>query len=604
MKMYLSAMEKPIEFYDAQLHKLDESIHAQNIRIRFLGTARLIAFLSIPLVLYVLHLSHVAFAIAMVCFVVFLYLVKLQITAVAKREKDKILHAFYGKEKTALSDWNFSTFETGEQYKKAAHPYSSDMNIFGKNALFQMVSKTHPFLGHAALATLLADMQADGNVIEQRQNAVKELRTMTTFMDNFHVLKNEQEMDASKFNAINHWLQTDVSKKQLKKMRYSVIAQLVLFVLFTGLTIAQLIPGSLLIVPFLTMSFFIQPYFKHINALLSKTDKFSDFLMQLQRLFYAIENTNFTSALLKNEQQKLSKVKTASSEMSALVNAFKQLEYRQNVIVGFLLNYSCLWDLLCLLRIEKIKSVFTANYAQWMDVINQMDAFCSLGRFGFNHPEAKFPSINNSSEFIIRCADLGHPFIVASKRVNNSFYINQSGEIKLITGANMAGKSTFLRTIGVNLVLASAGLPVFATEFEFTPVKMFTSMLASDDLSEEKSYFLSEVDRLAKMMDYLKTHPKTLLIMDEILKGTNSHDKEEGSRLFIQKLIKYKATTIIATHDLNLTQMEKQYPGMIENLCFEVEHAEENMIFDYKLRKGATQHMNAMRLMRQKGLIE
>jgi len=198
---------------------------------------------------------------------------------------------------------------------------------------------------------------------------------------------------------------------------------------------------------------------------------------------------------------------------------------------------------------------------------------------------------------------LGHPLIFKEKRVNTNFEVQKAGEIDIITGANMAGKSTFLRTVGVNLILALNGFPVCASKFQFQLLEIYTGMRTADSLKENESYFYAELKRLKRIIEKLKQGKLTFLLLDEILKGTNSVDKAKGSRKFVDNLIKLKATGIVATHDLSLCEMEKEYPDNIENKCFEVEIDHNKIEFDYKLRSGITKNMNASLLMQQMGIF-
>jgi DNA mismatch repair ATPase MutS len=260
-----------------------------------------------------------------------------------------------------------------------------------------------------------------------------------------------------------------------------------------------------------------------------------------------------------------------------------------------------MWDLLSLMRLENWKKQYGNNITQWIHAIGQLDAYCCMADFTCKHPEFVFPEIVN--HVVLEANELGHPLILPEKRVDNDFKIDKSGQINIITGANMAGKSTFLRTIGINLILAMTGMPVCAKQFNFSLVQLFSGMRTSDSLKENESYFYAELKRLKQIINELKSGKELFILLDEILKGTNSVDKAKGSWKFVEHLIKLNATGVIATHDLTLCELENKNHGKIKNKCFEVEISGEKIFFDYQLRNGITKNMNASLLMKQMGIF-
>jgi DNA mismatch repair ATPase MutS len=231
------------------------------------------------------------------------------------------------------------------------------------------------------------------------------------------------------------------------------------------------------------------------------------------------------------------------------------------------------------------------------------DAFISLGNFAGNNAEFAYPVIYDGN-IVFSAKDLGHPLITEEKRVCNDFILDGKGSVCILTGANMAGKSTFLRTVAVNYILAMAGAPVCAARMDFTPVKLFTSMRTTDSLSQNESYFYAELKRLRTLKTKIAESELHFFILDEILKGTNSSDKSLGSKLFLERLIALGGTGLIATHDTSLGEMERQFPESVMNMCFEIEIEGESIKFEYKLQKGITQKMNAALLMKQMGILD
>jgi DNA mismatch repair ATPase MutS len=316
-----------------------------------------------------------------------------------------------------------------------------------------------------------------------------------------------------------------------------------------------------------------------------------------------IETINFKSSYLVTLKEKLlNQGKTASTITSELQKILDQFDYSKNLLVGFILDSIFLWDVSCLVKLNKWQQNYAGVLPQWFDVIAEMDALISLANCNYNHPDWTVPKVS-TNHFCCKAEDLGHPLINENKCVRNHFQISGEEQIVIITGANMAGKSTFLRTVGVNLILASNGCNVCAESFEFSPVRIYTNMRTSDNLMNDESYFYAELLRLQSMLTMLRNGENMFVIVDEMLKGTNSIDKLNGSKELIRQLRALKTHGIVATHDLGLTDLAKIYPTSIKNQCFEVQLKADELKFDYKLTDGVTRTMNATFLMKKMGII-
>jgi DNA mismatch repair ATPase MutS len=317
----------------------------------------------------------------------------------------------------------------------------------------------------------------------------------------------------------------------------------------------------------------------------------------------SFDNEFFKSDILQNIKKNVSgsgiSAGVSVQKLGRLINSF---DYRLNMIVSVILNGLLLWDFQCLNRLEKWKSEYKAYFMNWLEMLGQIDAYISLGNFAANNPEYVYPSISADNNFF-SSIELGHPLIDEQVRVCNHFDIRQKGTTIIITGANMSGKSTFLRTLAVNYILAMTGAPVCAKKFIFKPVKLFTSMRTEDSLSDNESYFYAELKRLKQLKLLVDNNEPLFFILDEILKGTNSADKSLGSKMFLTKLIEQGGTGVIATHDISLGELEKSFPEKITNKCFEIEIDNGKISFDYILRQGITGKMNAGLLMKQMGIV-
>ena len=343
---------------------------------------------------------------------------------------------------------------------------------------------------------------------------------------------------------------------------------------------------------------------KKVNAIYQDADKAKDTFKQYHKLLKEIETNSFNSQILQNKQEA---IKTETKKASAIFASFSKildaLDQRNNIFVAVLGNAFFLRDIQQAFKVEQWIKTYAHKVESWFEVIAYFDAQNSLGNVAFNHTEYVFPKVN-SDKNIIRAKNLGHPLLKGKQRIDNDFSIEKQ-QFFIITGANMAGKSTFLRTVSLSIVMTNIGLPVCATSFEYSPIKLITSMRTTDSLTDDSSYFFSELKRLKFIVDEI--NPKILgtnyfIILDEILKGTNSTDKAIGSKKFVQKLVASNSTGIIATHDLSLCDIEKELPE-VQNYYFDAEIINNELHFDYKLKDGICKNMNASFLLKKMEIV-
>ena len=342
--------------------------------------------------------------------------------------------------------------------------------------------------------------------------------------------------------------------------------------------------------------------FRQSNNSHSQLTRKFNLLEKYSELLRALENEEFKTDLLNEVRSGLHSGGLSSDRaMKQLAGLVERFDWRLNKVTGLILNGILMWDLQCVLWLEKWKHKFAEKIPTWFIVMAEFDALNSLANFHYNNPVAIFPEFHENGP-LINARGLAHPLIPSSERVGNDIQINDFGEYLLITGSNMAGKSTFLRTVGVNLVLASAGAPVCAESMILRPVRIVTSMRIKDSLSSRESTFYAELKRLRMILDLLGKKNDVLVLLDEILKGTNSRDKHFGSEMLIRQLIKLGSAGLIATNDLELSMLEQEFPGKLKNHCFEVEIENQEFNFDYKLRSGVCKTMNATELMKKMGI--
>ncbi|MBL7763260.1 MAG: hypothetical protein JNL23_07510 [Chitinophagaceae bacterium] len=293
--------------------------------------------------------------------------------------------------------------------------------------------------------------------------------------------------------------------------------------------------------------------------------------------------------------------KKSSADIKQLKQILDRFDIRLNPLVFIPLNTLLFWDLQQAFALEKWKKQHKEKVGQWFNGLGESESLSSLGNIAFNHPDWCFPAISNEHGKL-QTVELGHPLINELKRVNNSFSTAGLNQLALITGSNMAGKSTFLRSVGVNIVLAMMGSPVCAKSFTIYPVKVMSSMRIADNLEESTSTFYAELKKLKSIIEAVNRKEKIFILLDEILRGTNSLDRHTGSKALIKQLIQQQAVGMIATHDLELAKLAAEFPGNIHNYHFDVQVANDELYFDYKLKTGICESLNASILMKKIGI--
>ena len=491
-------------------------------------------------------------------------------------------------------------FKDGKEFGSPEHQFVNDIDIFGKRSVFQFLdrSATHP--GYEKLAGWLLNPEMNKETILKRQEAVADLKENLDWRQKFRATGLTLDDDGSGRQRIINWIQ---QQPLFSNIVFKILVYVIppVTVLMTVLLSSGYISFQIYMVWLLVPWGIAGGVTGRTNKRHSMVSKTSEILNNYSLLLAEIEGLEIRSSLINELKQKLMTEKQSACQsirkLSKILNA---LDHRMNMIAWAFLNGFFLWDILQMLRLENWQKKNREKAGDWFDVIAETDALNSLANYYFNNDEYIFPEINDG-EFSVKAVNLGHPLINKSQLVGNDVDIRK-GEFIIVTGANMAGKSTYLRTVGVNLVLAMAGAPVCAGSYIFRPIRLFTSIRTSDSLTDNESYFYAELKRLKRIIDEIKSGKEVFIILDEILKGTNSKDKHSGSEALLKQLIQYKATGIIATHDVALGILEKTFPENIKNLCFEVDITSDKLTFDYKLRPGVSRNMNATILMRQMGI--
>ena len=498
---------------------------------------------------------------------------------------------------------DYSSFEDGKEYVNPEHPYSFDLDIFGRRSLFQSINRTCTFFGKDRLAKWLQNHLHEKVSIEKRQEMVREISEHTLFREQFRVAGLVHHGQSSDGEKIQAWSQSPAQYLHAGWVKafiwgVPVINSLLLITSLAGWTSFSWLGLSFGI--FLVLSFGIIKRATYIQETYGKQLKS---LNGYARLIALAKTEDWKSAGMLELMERFNL--NGQSPVQALQQLSKELDrldLRNNQFLYVLLEGSIFFQLQEIVRIERWKVRYGQYISEWLETVGELDALCSLGTFAYNHPQYTYPELTEKP-FCFLATQMGHPLMPVSQCVKNDATIPSRPFFLIITGANMAGKSTYLRTIGVNYLLACVGAPVCCEKLKLHPNQLITSLRTSDSLSDNESYFFAELKRLKRIIDLLNQGQQLFIILDEILKGTNSMDKQKGSFDLIRQFMQLKANGIIATHDLLLGSLIKQFPKEIRNYCFEADIKDNELTFSYKLREGVAQNMNACFLMKKMGII-
>ncbi len=481
----------------------------------------------------------------------------------------------------------------------AEHPFVDDLDIFGKRSLFQLLDRSATHSGREHLSRTLLYPLKQKEQIKDRREAIAELSGMPHWRQAFQALGNIDEKDNNKAAGLLHWAKT--TETVFNKPVYRILLIITPLLGFTDVVLISfgMLSFSSFLVFLLLPLLVLGPRLSQINKTYALLSKKASLLEQYATLFEKMEEKEFHSKITRNAVKILAEGETSAFRAVRQLSAIsKTFDYRLNMFAGILLNIFFLWDIRQSIRLEKWKIRYGHVLSLWLETLAQVDELCSLAGFAFQHPEAVFPKIATDG-FRVQGKNLKHPFIDPAVCVGNPVNIDGRSRFHVITGANMAGKSTYLRTVGINYVLAMTGAPVLADSFVFTPVQLFTGIKTSDSLQDGESYFFAELKRLKEIIVRLEKGEMLFIILDEILRGTNSKDKQKGSKALLRQFIRMRASGLIATHDLALGDLAADFPENVINKRFEVEIEHDQLQFDYQLKEGVSQNLNATFLMKK-----
>ena len=593
----------PRHFFENQLVQFKSELSSTSHKIRRISIIRIIVFLLTIIGVYVCSNIHL-YALLIVGLIGFGFFIFLVIKHAKLYKEKKWYESLVGinNAELALLDGKTENLPTGKEFININHPFTSDLDIFGNGSLFQLIDRSATNKGRQKLAERFIHPLKDTDKLVRRQQAINELKNKAVWRQYFQAHGKLAEDEKFTIESFLNWAKDKTVLFNKPFYRFMLILTPLLgFGIILLISLGYLSFGSFvlfLILPFMI----IGGKFSAINKLHNQLSRKTEILKKYGDLFGMIENESFESELLyENEKHISEKNKSTQTIIKKLSGIMAAFDYRLNILVGITLNIFFLWDIRQCIKLEKWKIKYGNEMKSGFEVMCLFDELSSFAGFAFSHPESVFPEFSQS-DFILKAQNAKHPFINKQINIGNEIEISGWGNFQIITGANMAGKSTYLRMVGVNMVLAMTGSLVLANKFLLKPVDIFTGIKTTDSLQDGESYFFAELKRLKEIITTIENGSEVFIILDEILRGTNSADKHKGSEGLVKQLISLGASGMIATHDLTLGQLENAFPGKVTNKRFEVEIQNDELVFDYKLKDGISQNLNATFLMKKMGI--
>lgn len=570
-------------------------------KLGWLSLVRLMSFLLFVYLIYRSSQTGSGFTIiaALLLFAAFLLLVRWY-GCVQQEKQFYLALAQWNEREDAFLQTNSSGYDTGREYENPHHPYSYDLDLFSEGGLFAYLNRCSTSFGKEALAGDLLD--PDTGVIEKKQEAIKELAGKIDFRQQLYAHGSLHEIKKKEQERLTQWIDADTQMIPaswyygLMIFPLATMGSLVYYIATENETAFSVF--SKLFVVNLIIAF---SFSRKITAQLSVSTSVTKILQNYSNQLKLIEKENFQSGLLQQYQEQLGRNGlTASTLIGQLASLFNYLETVVNLVVSLLLNGLFLFHVHILYRLGIWKKQHAHHIKGWLQLIGKWEALSSFGNLSYNNPAFCTPRLCDTTA--LDASGLGHILVKPDKRVCNDVSFNDQ-KFVILTGSNMSGKSTFLRTLGANLVLARAGSAVCATRFEFYPFEVFVSMRITDSLQDSESLFYAELKRLQSIIKSLESGRRHFVILDEILRGTNSNDKRNGTIGLIRKMAGFDTFGIIATHDIVVADLIKEYPGFIANKAFESAIINDELLFDYQLKDGVCNTLSASYLMKKLEII-
>ena len=594
-------MHSKIEPYQAEQKKYEQEvtqIKSTSLRVSIL---RLIAIIGLGLSLYYYSKTNANILLigSVLCTIGFFILIKIHGKLSFKRKiKDALVEI--NKNEIDFIQNKTLCYANGDEYIDATHPYSYDLDIFGEKSLFQTLNRTATYIGKTKLANSLLGILPNPE-IKQNQEAIKELSDNIEWRQSILAYAKTTEDNKENYVQLAEWSVRSSQKISLPLILISYTAPILLLVFFVASFLIDLPAlGNITVFLFIFNLIIVGSKIKTIKKEIEDATTIHKTLKSYTLIIKQLEGKSFASEKLNTLKTKLiHNNELASQQIKSLSKLFAQLDNSTNLLAATLFNGLLLYNLHTLRSLYKWKSEHKTKIKDWLEVIGEIEQLNSYANFAYNNQDLTYPELNNNYD--IEFTNLGHPLLDSKTRINNSVDFTNQNFI-ILTGSNMAGKSTFLRSLGINMVLAGTGSPICASKANIHPLNVLVTMRLSDSLNDNESYFFAEVKRLKEIMN--RADQKiSFVLLDEILRGTNSDDKRTGTVEVIKKIIDKKAIGAIATHDLKVCDTAQEYPEILINKCFEVEIIDNELNFDYKLRDGVCKNKSATFLMKKMEVI-
>jgi hypothetical protein len=509
--------------------------------------------------------------------------------------------AFYERGLARLEDRWAETSASGERFRNPKHVYADDLDIFGAGCLFELLSTARLPMGEERLAQWLSAASPVPE-IRERQKVIVELRDKLDLREELALLGEDLKVRLDP-RSLETWaeapplLPTGAWRSVSALLAISAVATTIYL-----LATLRLWPLAVVLALEVIVLLWLRTRAeKVVSALACNAEGlglFADILRRLEREPFASPRMQGFATELKTGPQ------TASRSVRRLANIVYWIDAREDLL-GRLLELPMLYTVQCAFAAEAWRKRYGSKLRAWVDIAAEMEALLSLGGYSYEHPDDPFPEFaeeNPNAPAIFLGEELGHPLIPSAECVRNTVRLDPQMRVLLVSGSNMSGKSTFLRTAGINAVLALAGAPIRGKSLRMTPILLGTSIRRVDSLQERRSSFYTEILRIRDVFELTEGSARVLFLFDELLEGTNSNDRRIGSEGLLRALLDRGALGIVTTHDLALTEIAQVLPSAVRNVHFQDYVEEGKMRFDHKLRDGVVAKSNALELMRLIGL--
>lgn len=560
-----------------------------------------IAFVRLAVVAGTILLAWLVFSrellpasVLLIPFAAFVVLVIFHERGRRKRERLERIIAFYRRRLALLEgDWS-DDGNNGARFRSETHPYSDDLDLFGHASLFHLISVAQTPAGEEMLASWLAS-PARPEVARERQAAVAELSD--------HYELREKLAAVTREIAAKPVTESLLEWAEGAPIRFSAAERGATTVVAAGtaaLFVFWLVSGNVLpfVIALVVHSTVVARLRSRVHALTAPVGSHHRELTTLVEVMEAFEEKSFEAPLLKRRWNQ--EAPAGSREISRLVRLIDLLDAMRNQFF-ILFGYLLLWNEHVAFAIERWRSRNGQQMRGWRAAVGELEALLSLATHAFEHPSDTFPELVEG-EMTLDATGVAHPLLPEARAVRNDVRLGGAERIWVISGSNMSGKSTLLRAVGTNVVLALAGGTVRAKQFRVSPFTVGASIRINDSLQQGSSRFYAELLRIKQIVNLAETNPPLLFFLDEIFGGTNSHDRGIGAQGVVRALLKQQAVGFVTTHDLAVTQLADAVAGSVRNVHFEDQIENGRMVFDYQLRDGVVTKSNALELMRSVGL--